>query len=184
MNMNKLPVGNAFQFLTDERLILTAFRCKEIEYQHIVPCMLFTNYFLLAKTTQVSSIVTCQEFESGLGTKQASILIPPVKCGELSSMDPGLICQIMSHTGSSRWIMVLERHAYGSHVVAGIGSAQGLPPNTLVQDLGPAWKFDSIPDYITSARICPNCHQLSLMETDTDNECLCMFCNIKVSFSW
>ena len=183
MQVDKIPVGNVFQFYTNDETILTAFRCKDIEFKHIVSTLLVTNYFLLPKETVVSKICEISEYETGLGNRQSTKMMPPITNGELGTMSPGTICQIQSHVGSSKWIMALKRHAYGCNVVAGIGTPQGLPPTTIIQDLGPMWEYDCIPDFEKEARICPNCHQISLVGKH-DEECTCLFCNVKVSFNW
>jgi len=183
MQLVKVPIGNAFQFQTDSKLIVTAIRCNDIEFKHIVPVLTITNYFLLNKNIQASVICNCIDYETGLGNKQSTKLLPPIKTQEIKNISPGSMCQLITHNGYTKWILVLERYAYGCKVVAALGTVQQLQPTSIINDLGPSWKYDSIPDYEKDCRICPNCHQLSLYKKD-DQKSVCLFCNLTLTFEW
>jgi hypothetical protein len=100
MQLSTLPIGNAFQYYSEDgKMITTAIRCKGIEFTHVIPCIHISHYFLLPSNTIINTICELSEYDTGLGTKPSTKISPNTITGELGNMDPGMIANIASHRG-------------------------------------------------------------------------------------
>lgn len=187
IRLKELKEGNIFSYYPNVGGSAEyAIKIKGISVPEICPIIPIDTYFPMALDADVYQVSKAENYDSGIGFKSS-----PEEPKKLKDVEGGWICWTGHPFGLIQYILVTDVISFTGKVVASLKSPSAIDCDEEVYDHGYAGDYSESPkeEGERRLRLCPNCGEYTLAETDEDPGTYdvigrCDNCFIKVALCW